>query len=160
MRRLMKATGYGLKHFFGARETKNQLEAFAEDYKQINRDEKSFARVIPGYKPRKNRVRKAKVLALAGMYLVYKGSPIALGKNIKDSIKMGKWKYADIKKHEADLRELLATTNMSEAGQRQVISLLATGTVDASADLSPADAAILQQLENELHIAAGHCINF
>jgi len=142
MRNLMKATGHGLKHFFGARDS-------VADYKKMGQA------VRDG-----NKVTKAKVMALMGMYTVYKGSPIGLGRNIRDSIKVGRWKYADVKRHQGNVEELLAGTNMSDEGKRAVTALMMHGSDDAVAGLSPADAGVLKNLETDLHIAAGHCVNF
>lgn len=142
MRNLMKATGHGLKHFFGARDS-------VADYKQLGGQFKAG-----------NKVKKARVLAMMGMYTVYKGSPIGLAKNIADSVKTGKWKYGNLKQHQQDVEELLNGTNMSNAGKQAVAALMMHGSDDAVAGLSPADAGILHNLEMDLHIAAGHCINF
>jgi hypothetical protein len=39
------------------------------------------------------KLEKTQVLAVMGMYSIYKGSPIGLAKNVCDSIKVGRWKY-------------------------------------------------------------------
>src|SRR5690606_28269858 len=106
MRNLMKATGHGLKHFFGARDS-------VADYKKMGQA------VSDG-----NKVTKAKVMALMGMYTGYKGSPSGLGRNSGDSIKVGRWKYADVKRHQGNVEELLAGTNMSDEGKRAVTALM------------------------------------
>jgi hypothetical protein len=143
MRNVLKATGHGLKHFFGARESR-------DDYKTMGR---AFKRA--------GKVRKAEVLATMGMYAVYKGSPIGLAKNIHDSIKVGIWKHGDLRNHQNNVDEVLAQTSMSDEGKRTIARLVqAGGSADLEADLSVADAAEFKRLENELHIAAGNCINF
>jgi hypothetical protein len=144
MRNVLKATGHGLKHFFGARESRDDYKALGRSFKRTN-----------------SKVRKAEVLATMGMYAVYKGSPIGLAKNIYDSIKVGTWKYGDIKKHQGNVDEVLAQTNMSDEGKRAIAKLMQSGgSGDEEANLSVADAAEFKRLENELHIAAGNCINF
>jgi hypothetical protein len=144
MRNVLKATGHGLKHFFGARESRDDYKALGRSFKRTN-----------------SKVRKAEVLATMGMYAVYKGSPIGLAKNIYDSIKVGKWKYGDMKRHGENVEEFLDNTHMSEDGKRAVARMMRNGgSTDAIADLSPADAAAFRQFETELHIEAGHCVNF
>lgn len=81
MKRLAKATGAGLRHFFGARESISQQKSLGRQFKAAD-----------------SRVSKTKILAVMGMYAVYKGSPIGLGKNIADSIKVGRWKHSDLKR--------------------------------------------------------------
>lgn len=142
MRKLMKATGHGLKHFFGARDS-------VADYKQMGGAFKAG-----------NKVKKARVLAMMGMYTVYKGSPIGLGKNIADSIKVGKWKYSHVSGYQNDVEELLDGTNMSDEGKRAVKALIMHGSDDAVAGLSPADAGILHDLETQLHMEAGQTVYF
>ena len=144
MRNLMKATGTGLKHFFGARESRSDAKALGRQFKAAG-----------------TTVGKAEVLATMGMYAVYKGSPIGLAKNIYDSIKVGKWKHGDLKKHQADVEEFLEHTHMSPEGKQAVKRMiLQGGSSDGMTNLSPADAAAFHRVETELHIEAGHCINF
>lgn len=144
MRNVLKATGHGLKHFFGARDSRDDYKAMGRKFKQSG-----------------TTLGKAEVLATMGMYAVYKGSPIGLARNIRDSIKVGKWRHGDIKRHQANVEEVLAATNMSDEGKRAVASLVQHGgSADAVANLSPGDAAAFKQLETDLHIAAGNCINF
>lgn len=143
MRNLLKASGHGLKHFFGAR-------ASRDDYKSLGR---SFRKADTS-------LGKAEVLAVMGMYAVYKGSPIGLAKNIYDSIKVGKWKHDSLKRHQADVDEMLAGTRMSDEGRRAVADLVRRGGSSEAVSLSAADAAEFKRLETDLHVAAGHCINF
>lgn len=143
MRQVLKATGHGLKHFC-ARDCR-------DDYKAMGRR----------FKKSGTKLGKAEVLATMGMYAVYKGSPIGLAKNIHDSIKVGQWKHGDIKQHQANVEEILATTQMPDEGKRAVADLVRRGgsggwTVNPSAN----DMMEFKQLETDLHIAAGHCINF
>ncbi len=143
MRNVLKATGYGLKHFFGARDSRDDYKAMGRKFKQSG-----------------TTLSKAEVLATMGMYAVYKGSPIGLARNIRDSIKVGRWKHGDMKRHQANVDEVLAATNMSDEGKRAVAGLVLGGSADAVANLSPGDAAAFKQLETDLHIVAGNCINF
>ena len=144
MRNVLKATGHGLKHFFGARDSRDDYKAMG---KRFNKSD--------------TKLGKAEVLATMGMYAVYKGSPIGLARNIHDSVKVGKWKHGDMKHHQANVEEALATTQMSDEGKRAVADLVRRGgSADAVANLSPNDMAEFKQLETDLHIAAGNCINF
>ncbi len=145
MRNAMKATGAGLKHFFGARASRDRLKQMGGHFKSAD-----------------SRVDKSRVLALMGMYAVYKGSPIALGKNIHDSIQVGRWKHGDLKRHQAGVDSFLATTQMSDEGKKAVAKLVLNGASrnDTYAQLSPADAALLDAMENDLNIEAGNCVNF
>lgn len=56
----------------------------------------------------------------------------------------------------------LANAGMSAQGAEAVSRLIRNGAFDGEmyTQLSPQDAAILDGLENDLHIEAGHCINF
>lgn len=65
MRNVLKATGHGLKHFFGARESRGDYQGLGRSFRRSD-----------------SKVRKAEVLVTMGMYAVYKGSPIGLPKNI------------------------------------------------------------------------------
>lgn len=145
MRNAMKATGAGLKHFFGARASKDRLKQMGGHFKSAG-----------------SKVEKAQILALMGMYTVYKGSPIALGKNIHDSIKVGKWKHGDLRRQQADVDSFLASTQMSEAGKKAVAKLVLNGASrnDTYAQLSARDMALLDAMETDLHIEAGNCVNF
>lgn len=145
MRNAMKATGAGLKHFFGARASRDRLKQMGGHFKSAG-----------------SRVDKSRILALMGMYAVYKGSPIALGKNIYDSIKVGKWKHGDLRKHQSDVDSFLAGTQMSDEGKKAVAKLVLNGASrsDTCAQLSPADVALLDAMENDLNIEAGNCVNF
>jgi hypothetical protein len=144
MRNVFKATGHGLKHFFGAKESRADLKAMGHQFGQAG-----------------TKLKKAEVLAAMGMYTIAKGSPMGLAKNIYDSIKVGKWKYGDMKRHGENVEEFLDNTHMSEDGKRAVARMMRNGgSTDAIADLSPADAAAFRQFETELHIEAGHCVNF
>ena len=95
-------------------------------------------------------------------YVIYKGSPIGLAKNISDSIKVGRWKHSDLKQQQRDVDTFLANAGMSAQGAEAVARLIRNGAFDGEmyTQLSPQDAAILDGLENDLHIEAGHCINF
>lgn len=145
MRKLMKATGAGLKHFFGARESISQQKNLGRQFKAAD-----------------TKVKKSKILAVMGMYAVYKGSPIGLAKNISDSVNVGKWKYSDLKEQQRDVDALLANAGMSAQGSEAVSRLVRNGASDGEvyAHLSPQDAAIFDGLENDLRIEAGHCVNF
>lgn len=145
VKRLGKATGAGLRHFFGARHTLAQEKNLNEQRKQAD-----------------NRVSKAKILAVMGLYGLYKGSPIGLAMNVRDSITVGKWRYSDLKKQEHDVDGFLAATGMSSDGAKTVSRLVRNGASDGEvyATLSANDAAILRNIEMDLHIEAGHCINF
>lgn len=145
MKRLAKATGAGLRHFFGARESIGQQKNLARQFKAAD-----------------TRVSKTKILAVMGMYAVYKGSPIGLGKNIADSIKVGRWKHSDLKRQQEEVDALLAGTGMSPQGIAAVSRLVRQGASgdEVYANLSPNDAQILAGIENDLHVQAGHCVNF
>ena len=145
MRKLMKATGAGLKHFFGARESVSQQKNLGRQFKAAD-----------------TKVKKSRILAVMGMYAVYKGSPIGLAKNISDSIKVGKWKHSDLTAQQRDVDGFLASAGMSAQGAEAVSRLVRNGASDGEmyAHLSAQDAAILDGLETDLHIEAGHCINF
>ncbi|MHB8309573.1 MAG: hypothetical protein ACYDCY_04005 [Metallibacterium sp.] len=145
MHKLMKATGAGLKHFFGARESISQ--------------QKNLGRQLSAAG---TKVKKSKILAVMGMYAIYKGSPIGLAKNISDSIKVGRWKHSDLKQQQRDVDTFLANAGMSAQGAEAVSRLIRNGAFDGEmyTQLSPQDAAILDGLENDLRIEAGHCINF
>ena len=93
MKRLAKATGAGPRHFFGARESISQQKNLGRQFKAAD-----------------TRVSKTKILAVMGMYAVYKGSPIGLGKNIADSIKVGRWKHSDLKRQQEEVDAFLAGT--------------------------------------------------
>lgn len=143
MRKVMKATGYGLKHFFGARDSRKDFKTMGRQFSQAG-----------------TKLRKAEVMAAMGMYAVYKGSPIGLAKNIHDSIKQGRWKYGDMQNHQANLDEVLDGTRMSEQGKRAVAELVRRGgSEDEAANLSPADLAEFAQFRTDMYIAAGHHIN-
>lgn len=143
MRNVLKATGHGLKHFFGARDSRDDYKAMGRKFKKSNK------------------LGKAEVLATMGMYAVYKGSPIGLAKNIRDSIKVGKWRHGDMKRHQGNVDEMLATTQMSDEGKRAVANLVNRGgSGDAMINLSATDVAEFKRLETDLNIAAGNCINF
>lgn len=145
MHKLSKAVGHGLKHFFGARASVSRVKDMKRQFKASN-----------------DGVKKAQIIALMGMYAIYKGSPIGLGKNIADSIKVAKWNYSDMKRHQDNVGDFLAATNMSEEGKRVVANLVLQGgsNDDAVAKLTPADVAEFLQFETELNIEAGNCINF
>lgn len=145
MRRLGKATGAGLRHFFGARDTLAQERDLNQKRKQAD-----------------NVVSKAKILSVMGLYGLYKGSPIGLAMNIRDSITVGRWRYSDLKKQEQDVDDFLAATGMSPDGAKAVSRLVRNGASDGEvyANLSSSDAAILRNIETDLHVEAGHCINF
>jgi hypothetical protein len=145
VRRLAKATGAGLKHFFGARETVSQQKHLGRQFKQAG-----------------NVVSKAKILAVMGMYGVYKGSPIGLAKNVHDSIVVGKWRYNDLKDQQRNVDAFLAETGMSPEGAEVLSRMVRNGASDGDmyANLSSQDAAIFHGIETDLHIEAGHCINF
>jgi len=145
MGKLMKATGVGLKHFFGARDSISTLKERGRQFSAA-----------------KTKLKKSEILALMGMYAIYKGSPIGLAKNISDSIKVGRWKHSDLKQQQRDVDTFLANAGMSAQGTEAVSQLIRNGSFDGEtyAQLSPQDAAILHGLETDLDIAAGHCINF
>jgi hypothetical protein len=145
MRKFAKATGAGLKHFFGARDSISQEKNLGRQFMAAN-----------------TKVKKSKILAVMGMYAIYKGSPIGLAKNISDSVKVGKWRYSDLKQQQQDVDAFLANAGMSAQGAEAVSRLVRNGSSNDEmyANLSPNDAAILAGLENDLHIEAGHCINF
>ena len=145
MRRLGKATGAGLRHFFGARDTLAQE-------RNLNRQRKQADNVVS----------KAKILTVMGLYGLYKGSPIGLAMNIRDSIIVGKWRYSDLKSQQQNVDDFLAATGMSPDGAKAVSSMVRNGASngDVYASLSSSDAAILRDIEADLHIEAGHCINF
>lgn len=145
MRKLMKATGAGLKHFFGARESISQQKNLGRQFKVAD-----------------TKVKKSKILAVMGMYAIYKGSPIGLAKNISDSVKVGKWRHSDLVQQQQNVDAFLANAGMSAQGAEAVSRLVRNGAADGEmyANLSAQDAAILDGLENDLHIEAGHCINF
>ena len=145
MKRLAKATGAGLRHFFGARESISQQKNLGRQFKAAD-----------------TRVSKTKILAVMGMYAVYKGSPIGLGKNIADSIKVGRWKHSDLKRQQEEVDAFLAGTGMSPQGVAAVSRLVRQGASgdDVYANLSPNDAQILAGIETDLHVEAGHCVNF
>lgn len=107
-------------------------------------------------------MKKTRILAVMGMYAVYRGSPIGLAKNISDSVKVGEWKHSDLKAQQRDVDAFLAGAGMSAQGAEAVSRLVRNGASDGEmyAHLSPQDAAILDGLETDLHIEAGHCINF
>lgn len=143
MRNVLKATGVGLKHFFGARQSRDTL-------KQMG-----------GQLGGASALKKAEILATMGMYTVYKGSPIGLAKNIHDSIQVGKWKYGDMRGHQQNVDDFLANVQMSDEGKRQVAEIVRNGGSSGGAvNLSPADAAAFRQFETDLNIEAGNCINF
>lgn len=145
VRRLAKATGAGLKHFFGARETISQEKNLGRQFKKAG-----------------NVVSKAKILTVMGMYGIYKGSPIGLAKNVHDSIVVGKWRYSDLKDQQRNVDAFLADTGMSKEGAEAISRMVRNGASDGEmyANLSSHDAAILHGIETDLHIEAGHCINF
>ena len=145
MRKLAKATGAGLKHFFGARESLSQQKSLGRQFKAAD-----------------TRIKKSKILAVMGMYAIYKGSPIGLGKNIADSVKVGKWKHSDLKRQQEGVDEFLASTGMSPPGAEAVSRLIRNGASgdDVYANLSQNDALILAGIESDLHVEAGHCVNF
>ena len=145
MKRLAKATGAGLRHFFGARESISQQKNLGRQFKAAD-----------------SRVSKTKILAVMGLYALYKGSPIGLGKNIADSIKVGRWKHSDLKRQQEQVDAFLASTGMSPQGVDAVSRLLRQGAQgdEVYANLSPNDAQILAGIENDLHVEAGHCVNF
>jgi hypothetical protein len=145
VRKLAKATGAGLKHFFGARETISQEKDLGRQFKATG-----------------NVVSKAKILAVMGMYGVYKGSPIGLAKNVRDSITVGKWRYSDLKEQQRNVDAFLAETGMSKDGAETISRMVRNGASsgDMYANLSSHDASLLRDLETDLHIEAGHCINF
>lgn len=144
MGKLLKATGAGLKHFFGARQTRDTLKDMGGQFGQAG-----------------TKLKKAEILAVMGMYTVYKGTPMAFAKNIYDSVKVGKWKYGDVHNHEQNLDEALDNTGMSDQGKSAVRKMVRNGgSSSAAVSLSPADAAAFHAFETDLHIAAGNCINF
>jgi hypothetical protein len=145
VRRLAKATGAGLKHFFGARESISQEKNLGRQFKQAG-----------------NVVSKAKILAVMGMYGVYKGSPIGLAKNVRDSVVVGKWRYNDLKDQQRNVDAFLAETGISQEGAETISRMVRNGASDGDmyATLSSHDAGILRGIETDLHIEAGHCINF
>jgi hypothetical protein len=145
MHKLMKATGVGLKHFFGARESISQQKHLGRQFSAAD-----------------TKVKKSKILAVMGMYAIYKGSPIGLAMNISDSIKVGRWKYSDLKQQQRDVDTFLANAGMSAQGAEAVSRLIRNGSFDGEsyAPLSAQDAAILDGLETDLYTAAGHCVNF
>lgn len=145
IKRLGKATGAGLRHFFGARDTLAQEKNLNQQRKQAD-----------------NVVSKAKILTVMGLYGLYKGSPIGLATNIRDSIMVGKWRYSDLKDQERNVDDFLAATGMSADGAKAVSRLVRNGASDGEvyAHLSAQDAAIFHNIETDLHIEAGHCINF
>lgn len=139
----MKATGHGLKHFFGARESRHDLKTMGKQVKQSG-----------------TKLRKAEVMAAMGMYAIYKGSPIGLAKNLYGSIREGAVRYGDLKKHQVDLDDFLAQTGMSDEGKRAVASMVQRGGSDAEvAHLSPRDLAEFKQLRTDMYAAAGQHIN-
>lgn len=142
MRKLMKAT---VKHFFGARESVSQQKNLGRRFKAAD-----------------TKVKTSRILAVMGMHAIYKGSPIGLAKNISDSVKVGKWEHSDLKQQQRDVDAFLATAGMSAQGAEAVSRLVRNGASDGEmyAHLSAQDAAILDGLETDLHIEAGHCINF
>jgi hypothetical protein len=145
IKRLGKATGTGLRHFFGARTTLAQV-------KDLNKRRKDADNIVT----------KAKILSVMGLYGLYKGSPIGLAMNVRDSITVGKWRYSDLKDQQQDVDAFLAATGMSDEGVKTVSRLVRNGASDGEmyAHLSAQDAAVLNGLETDLHIEAGHCINF
>lgn len=62
-----------------------------------------------------------------GLYALYKGSPIGLGKNIADSIKVGRWKHNDLKRQQEQVDAFLASTGMSPQGVDAVSRLIRQG---------------------------------
>lgn len=142
MRKLMKAT---VKHFFGARESVSQQKNLGRRFKAAD-----------------TKVKTSRILAVMGMYAIYKGSPIGLAKNISDSVKVGKWEHSDLKQQQRDVDAFLATAGMWAQGAEAVSRLVRNGASDGEmyAHLSAQDAAIPDGLETDLHIEAGHCINF
>ena len=145
MRKLAKVTGAGLRHLFGARESISQQKNPGHQFKTAD-----------------TRIKKSKILAVMGMYAIYKGSPIELAKNISDSIKVGRWKHSDLKQQQRDVDTFLANAGMSAQGTEAVSRLIRNGAFDGEmhTQLSPQGAAILDGLENDLRIEAGHCVNF
>ncbi|MBN8737576.1 MAG: hypothetical protein J0H27_15085 [Xanthomonadales bacterium] len=144
MRNVLKATGHGLKHFFGARDSRDSLKQLGGQFGRAS-----------------TKVEKAEILAMMGMYTVYKGSPIGFAKNIYDSIKVGQWKYGDLRSHQQNVDEFLDNIQMSDEGKRTVAKIVCSGSSSSAvAGLSPTDAAAFRQFEADLHIAAGNCVNF
>lgn len=61
MDKLMKATGVGLKYFFGARDSISTLKERGRQFSAA-----------------KTKLKKSEILAIMGMYAIKKGSPIGL----------------------------------------------------------------------------------
>jgi hypothetical protein len=140
----LKATGHGLKHFFGFGQSRATLKHLGGRFGRAS-----------------TAVKKAEILAVMGMYTVYKGSPIGFAKNVYDSIKVGKWKYGDLRHHQQNVDEFLDNIPMSDDGKRKVAEIVNSGSSSgAGASLSPADAAAFRQFETDLNITAGNCVNF
>ncbi|MFA6232471.1 MAG: hypothetical protein WC617_20230 [Rhodanobacter sp.] len=114
------------------------------------------------FKSADSRVDKSRILAPMGMYAVYKGSPIALGKNIYDNIKVGRWKHGDLRKHQFDVDSFLAGTRMSDEEKKAVAKLMLNraSRSDTCAQFSPVDVVLLDAMENDLNIEVGNCVNF
>lgn len=141
----LKATGTGIKHFFGARRS-------VEDYKALGQT----------FQNATSRTKKAKVVAAIGLYTVVKGSPVGLARNIKESIHVGRFRYGQLKRHQHDAEAFLQQSGLSAQGVETVMRALdnVAAPGDVAFDLSPQDAQIVDQIYTDAMIQIGKCINF
>lgn len=97
-----------------------------------------------------------------GLYVLYKGLLIGLGKNIVDSIKVGCWKYSDLKCQQEQVDVFFVSVGMLLQGVDVVLCLICQGVQgdEVYVNFLFNDVQILVGIENDLYVEVGYCVNF
>jgi hypothetical protein len=138
-----KAVGHGIKHFFWSRTGRDVL-------KQLHAQLKTSGKVLT----------KAEILALMGLYLLYKQTPISVGADIVDGIKTGTWRYGHLKKLEQEADEFLDNTSLSDDAKSKIRKLLKKGKYADSEQFAAADIDEVHAVFNDVCVEAGLCVYF